>query len=106
MSDDMSSVQSLTDYYPTGQRAASAVTVVPESPIPWWALVWVAIGAFIALLIGFALLSWRLSRWHQMQRVYTKQGRHISVRPPPPLEVTKKMDPKLQSKPKREECFF
>jgi len=102
MSDNMSSVQSLTYYYPTGQRAASAVTV-PESPIPWWALIWVAIGAFIALLIGFALLSWRLLRRHQRRRV---KDRPLSVKPPAPLEVTKKMRQKPQSKPEREGAFF
>jgi len=106
MSNNMSPVQNLTYYYPTGQRAASAVTVVQKPPIPWWALVWVAIGASIALLIGFALLSWGLSRRHQMQRVNTNQGHHVSLKPPPPLKVTKKMDPKLGSKRNEEKNFI
>lgn len=101
----MSSVQSLKYYYPTGQRAASAVTV-PESPIPWWALIWVAIGAFIALLIGFALLSWRLLRRHQRLRVNTNQDRPISVKPPTPLEVTKLMGRKPLSELERGGGFF
>lgn len=110
MSDEMSTVQTLAYYYPTGKRPPPAVTEVQVAPIPWWAVACMAIGAFIALFFGFALLSWGLSRQHEMRRVKTNQVHqihHISfksdtttIKPPPPLKVKRRgsSDPQLCQK--------